>query len=100
VANPDLPLRIKEGLALTPYARDTFYTFDSVGYNDYPFVNELASPARVLEEPTSDMPWTLLRSAHVASGAKAIASVPKGAFRGIEGGTGMWIFSCCGSDRG
>lgn len=43
VANPDLPLRIREGLALTPYDRETFYTFDSVGYNDYPFVNELAS---------------------------------------------------------
>jgi N-ethylmaleimide reductase len=43
VANPDLPLRIKEGLALTPYDPDTFYTFDSVGYNDYPFNNELAS---------------------------------------------------------
>jgi N-ethylmaleimide reductase len=42
VANPDLPLRIQQGLALTPYNRDTFYTFDSVGYNDYPFV-ELAS---------------------------------------------------------
>ncbi len=42
VANPDLPLRIREGLALTQYDRDTFYTFDSVGYNDYPFVNELA----------------------------------------------------------
>ncbi len=42
VANPDLPLRIQQGLALTPYDRDTFYTFDSVGYNDYPFV-ELAS---------------------------------------------------------
>ena len=43
VANPDLPLRIREGLLLTPYDRDTFYTFDSVGYNDYPFANELAS---------------------------------------------------------
>ena len=43
VSNPDLPLRIKEGLALTPYDRDTFYTFDSVGYNDYPFANELAA---------------------------------------------------------
>jgi N-ethylmaleimide reductase len=42
VANPDLPLRIKEGFALTPYDRNTFYTFDSVGYNDYPFVSELA----------------------------------------------------------
>jgi N-ethylmaleimide reductase len=43
VANPDLPLRIRECFALTPYDRDTFYTFDSVGYNDYPFVSELAS---------------------------------------------------------
>jgi N-ethylmaleimide reductase len=43
VANPDLPLRIKEGLALTPYDRDTFYTFDSVGYNDYPFASQLSS---------------------------------------------------------
>jgi N-ethylmaleimide reductase len=42
VANPDLPLRIREGLALTPYDRETFYIFDSVGYNDYAFVNELA----------------------------------------------------------
>jgi len=43
VANPDLPLRIKESVALTPYDRDTFWTFDSAGYNDYPFVNGLAS---------------------------------------------------------
>jgi N-ethylmaleimide reductase len=43
VANPDLPLRIREGFALTPYDRNTFYTFDSLGYNDYPFVNELVS---------------------------------------------------------
>ena len=43
VANPDLPLRIREGIALTSYQRDTFYTFDSVGYNDYPFANELTS---------------------------------------------------------
>ena len=43
VANPDLPLRIKEGFALSRYDRNTFYTFDSVGYNDYPFVSELVS---------------------------------------------------------
>jgi N-ethylmaleimide reductase len=43
VANPDLPLRIREGISLTSYQRDTFYTFDSVGYNDYPFANELTS---------------------------------------------------------
>jgi N-ethylmaleimide reductase len=43
VSNPDLPLRIREGLVLTPYDRDTFYTFDSLGYNDYPFANEVVS---------------------------------------------------------
>lgn len=43
VANPDLPLRIKEGLTLTKYDRDTFWTFDSVGYNAYLFIKELAS---------------------------------------------------------
>ena len=37
------PLRIKEGFALTRYDRNTFYTFDSVGYNNYPFVSELVS---------------------------------------------------------
>ena len=38
---PDLPLRLKEGLALTPYNRDTFFTPESVaGYIDYPFINE------------------------------------------------------------
>lgn len=37
VANPDLPLRIKKGIALAKHDRDTFYTFDSLGYNDYPF---------------------------------------------------------------
>lgn len=36
VSNPDLVLRIKDRLPLTPYNRDTFYTFDAVGYTDYP----------------------------------------------------------------
>jgi N-ethylmaleimide reductase len=36
VSNPDLPHRIKEKLPLTPYNRDTFYTFDALGYTDYP----------------------------------------------------------------
>ena len=36
VSNPDLPERIKEGLALSSYDRDTFYTFDARGYADYP----------------------------------------------------------------
>jgi N-ethylmaleimide reductase len=40
VANPDLPKRIKLGLPLNTYDRDTFYTFDSYGYTDYPFYGE------------------------------------------------------------
>jgi N-ethylmaleimide reductase len=37
VANPDLPRRIREHLPLNPYDRKTFYTFDALGYTDYPF---------------------------------------------------------------
>lgn len=37
VSNPDLPRRIREGLPLNPYDRNTFYTFDAKGYIDYPF---------------------------------------------------------------
>jgi N-ethylmaleimide reductase len=40
VANPDLPKRIKLGLPLNTYDRNTFYTFDSHGYTDYPFYGE------------------------------------------------------------
>src|ERR1700733_14719026 len=40
VSNPDLPRRIRDGLPLSPYDRDTFYTFDARGYTDYPFYNE------------------------------------------------------------
>jgi N-ethylmaleimide reductase len=40
VSNPDLVRRIKEGLPLTPYDRDTFYTFDAHGYVDYPAYGE------------------------------------------------------------
>lgn len=36
VSNPDLPRRIAEGLPLTAYDRDTFYTFEPRGYVDYP----------------------------------------------------------------
>jgi N-ethylmaleimide reductase len=41
ISNPDLPLRIREGLSLSPYDRNTFYTFDARGYTDYPFATEL-----------------------------------------------------------
>lgn len=34
---PDLPNKIKEGKALTPYNRETFYIPESpIGYVDYP----------------------------------------------------------------
>ncbi|KAH8993133.1 putative NADPH2 dehydrogenase chain OYE2 [Lactarius akahatsu] len=40
IANPDLPLRLKEGLPLTHYNRGTFFTPESAaGYIDYPFAN-------------------------------------------------------------
>jgi N-ethylmaleimide reductase len=37
ISNPDLPLRIKLGVPLTPYDRTTFYGGDFRGYTDYPF---------------------------------------------------------------
>jgi N-ethylmaleimide reductase len=40
VANPDLPKRIRLGLPLNAYDRDTFYTFDARGYTDYPFYDQ------------------------------------------------------------
>ncbi|KAH9029250.1 hypothetical protein EDB85DRAFT_1867271 [Lactarius pseudohatsudake] len=41
IANPDLPLRLKEGLPLTHYNRGTFFTPESAaGYIDYPFAND------------------------------------------------------------
>src|SRR5271163_148074 len=36
ISNPDLPGRIAEKLPLSPYDRETFYTFDAKGYTDYP----------------------------------------------------------------
>lgn len=36
VSNPDLPKRIEKKVPLSAYDRDTFYTFDARGYNDYP----------------------------------------------------------------
>ncbi|KAF4965611.1 hypothetical protein FSARC_6598 [Fusarium sarcochroum] len=38
ISNPDLVFRVKNGVPLTSYQRETFYTAKSdVGYNDYPF---------------------------------------------------------------
>ncbi len=44
ISNPDLPHRIREGLPLAEYDRNTFYTFDAKGYTDYPaYADALAS---------------------------------------------------------
>ena len=37
LSNPDLPMRIQQGLPLNDYDRSTFYTFTSKGYTDYPY---------------------------------------------------------------
>jgi N-ethylmaleimide reductase len=47
VSNPDLPKRIELKLPLTPYDRNTFYTFDSRGYLDYPFYEERVTASAV-----------------------------------------------------
>jgi len=52
VANPDLPRRIKFGLPLNAYDRETFYTFDSHGYTDYPFYED-QKPAGQLDPTTN-----------------------------------------------
>lgn len=39
ISNPDLPKRLKEGLALNPYDRSRFYgpfEDNAIGYTDYP----------------------------------------------------------------
>ena len=41
ISNPDLPLRVKRGAALTHYDRPTFYTKGPKGYNDYPFLDDV-----------------------------------------------------------
>ena len=43
VSNPDLPRRIRLGMPLARYDRDTFYTFDVHGYTDYPPYDERAA---------------------------------------------------------
>jgi N-ethylmaleimide reductase len=42
VANPDLPERLRRGLPLTPYDRNTFYYGGRRGYVDYPFYTDAA----------------------------------------------------------
>lgn len=41
ISNPDLPFRVRKGIALNPYDRGNFYTAQSPkGYVDYPFSKE------------------------------------------------------------
>jgi 2,4-dienoyl-CoA reductase-like NADH-dependent reductase (Old Yellow Enzyme family) len=40
LSNPDLPFRLRHGIQLTPYNRDTFYGPGAEGYVDYPFSSE------------------------------------------------------------
>ncbi|KAL8944950.1 MAG: hypothetical protein Q9216_000111 [Gyalolechia sp. 2 TL-2023] len=41
ISNPDLPYRVRKGIALNPYNRDNFYTAQAAkGYTDYPFSKE------------------------------------------------------------
>ena len=41
ILNPDLPSKIKTGLELTEYDRETFYKAQNLdGYTDYPFSQE------------------------------------------------------------
>ncbi|PLP99593.1 alkene reductase [Cupriavidus pauculus] len=41
IANPDLPERLRQGLPLNPYDRDTFFGGTAAGYTDYPFHGQL-----------------------------------------------------------
>jgi N-ethylmaleimide reductase len=43
VSNPDLPERIEKHLPLSPYDRETFYTFEARGYVDYPAFGKKAA---------------------------------------------------------
>ncbi len=47
VSNPDLVLKMKSNAELTPYNRDTFYSYKdrSEGYTDYPFSQAVESKA-------------------------------------------------------
>jgi N-ethylmaleimide reductase len=43
ISNPDLPKRVRAGLPLNAYHRDTFYGGDARGYTDYQFAEETAA---------------------------------------------------------
>ena len=48
ISKPDLPFRLKNGLGLAQYNRDTFYKAKSMeGYTDYPFSKEFEQWSRL-----------------------------------------------------
>lgn len=48
ISNPDLPYRLKQGIPLQPYDRDTFYIpFSDKGYLDYPFSKEFLAATEI-----------------------------------------------------
>jgi N-ethylmaleimide reductase len=53
LSNPDLPERIRLGLPLNEYDRNTFYTFDTKGYTDYPFYGAGVSDGKLDQVTTS-----------------------------------------------
>jgi N-ethylmaleimide reductase len=53
VSNPDLPDRIRQGFPLSPYDRNTFYTFEAKGYTDYPNFQAMDAGASGIDAPRS-----------------------------------------------
>jgi hypothetical protein len=51
LANPDLPKRIRLGLPLNAYDRNTFYTFDAKGYSAYQFYEQVSES---VTQPSDD----------------------------------------------
>jgi 2,4-dienoyl-CoA reductase-like NADH-dependent reductase (Old Yellow Enzyme family) len=48
ISTPDLPFRVKNGIALTPYDRNKFYNAgEKEGYLDYPFSPEFVKEAKI-----------------------------------------------------
>jgi len=45
IANPDLPRRLREGLPLNAYHRDSFFGGTEIGYTDYPSFEETTATA-------------------------------------------------------
>jgi N-ethylmaleimide reductase len=83
VANPDLPERIRLGLPLNAYDRNTFYTFDARGYTDYPFY----------EQRSQSVAW-ISCGTHRKLGRIAMAQQPR--LRGLYPRSNHFLLGCIG----